>query len=26
VGRPILAASDPRAAAQAVVDEITAAK
>jgi orotidine-5'-phosphate decarboxylase len=26
VGRPILAASDPRAATQAVVDEITAAK
>jgi orotidine-5'-phosphate decarboxylase len=26
VGRPITAASDPRAAAQAVVDEIAAAK
>ncbi len=26
VGRPILAASDPRAAAQAIVDELTAAK
>jgi orotidine-5'-phosphate decarboxylase len=26
VGRPILAASDPRAATQAIVDEITAAK
>src|SRR4029077_20605627 len=26
VGRPILAASDPRATAQAIVDEITAAK
>jgi orotidine-5'-phosphate decarboxylase len=26
VGRPILAAADPRAATQAVVDEITAAK
>jgi orotidine-5'-phosphate decarboxylase len=26
VGRPITAASDPRAATQAIVDEITAAK
>jgi orotidine-5'-phosphate decarboxylase len=26
VGRPILAASDPRAATQSIVDEITAAK
>jgi len=26
VGRPILAAADPRAAAQALVDEIAAAK
>jgi orotidine-5'-phosphate decarboxylase len=26
VGRPILAAPDPRAAAQAIVDEIAAAK